>query len=100
MQLIYMVEDNILNGNKITEFCEKIMKIHLSEYNKYKNKINSRFEKITITIVLNGDELKYLTGEKKLRLSSRAAETRLSKVAQVVPYLQDRSFKNTFSKSR
>jgi len=82
--------DDILNGNKITEFCEKIMEDTLAEYNVYKNKINSHFEKITDEECLNGDDLKRLSGEKSIRLSSRTAERLHKGWWAQTPYLQDR----------
>lgn len=81
--------NNILNGSKTGEFCEAVMRESLSEYNKLKNKINSRFESVTNIDCLSGDELKYLTGQKSFRLASRGAQRQDSSPWAATPYLQD-----------
>ena len=41
---------------KLKELCEDIMKQCLSEYNKYKNIINNRFDSLTESECLNSNE--------------------------------------------
>lgn len=84
---------SIFDGSKTKELCEDIMKQCLSEYNKYKNIINNRFDSLTRSECLNSSELKFLSGEKSLRLSSKDAERVDTTPWAGNPYLKDYELK-------